>query len=231
MSDKTPISVKPWEVARTAWWGISEDSIRNKIIEVSLREENNLIHLNDNDELYTDLQLESWITPSDDLPVWVETWRVLVADGRPVTWTLVLAKTTSWDEIKILYGDDGEIMVDNGTGTWKNVTTAYFKTQAEYDSLPARKNTDGNLYIIVDTHVHLMSYEEIIALTCDNAVTELNSAATEYYDKFRREWHLFGDCLSDDGTALRERNEPSSLGVLPYIEYSNWTWRKRYSDI
>lgn len=77
----------------------------------------------------------------------------------------------------------------------------------------------------------LLSYEEIVALTCDNAVTELNSAAAEYYDKFRREWHLFGNCLSDDGTALRERNELSPLGVYPYVIYSNWTWRKRYPDI
>lgn len=186
MSDKTPISIKPWEVARTAWWGISEESIRNKIIEVSLRDENNLIHLNDNDELYTDLQLESWITPSDTLPVWVETWRVLVADGRPVTWTLILAKTTSWDEIKILYGDDGEIMVDNGTGTWKNITTAYFKTQAEYNALPARKNTDGNLYIIVDTHLNLMPFEELIELTpTPNAIlAELNTHPEEYAEYY-----------------------------------------------
>lgn len=77
----------------------------------------------------------------------------------------------------------------------------------------------------------LLSYEQIIALSSDDAVTELNSAAVEYYDKFRREWHLLGDCLSDDGTAIRKRNEPWHFGLLPYIAYSNWTWGKRYPDI
>lgn len=72
----------------------------------------------------------------------------------------------------------------------------------------------------------LLSYEQIIALSSDDAVTELNSAAAEYYDKFSREWHLLNDCLSDDGTAIKERNEPSA----PYIKYRNWTWAKRYSD-
>jgi hypothetical protein len=55
-------------------------------------------------------------------------------------------------------------MVDNGTGTWKNITTAYFRTQAEYDALPARKNTDGNLYIIVDTHLTPVTWQELEAM-------------------------------------------------------------------
>jgi hypothetical protein len=77
-------------------------------------------------------------------------------------------------------------MVDNGTGTWKNITTAYFKTQAEYDALPARKNTDGNLYIIVDTHIHFMPFEELIELTpTPNAIlAELNTHPEEYAEYY-----------------------------------------------
>lgn len=121
---KTPILVHPWEVKRQAGDGISEDSLKNKIIDISLREEDNLIKLNEDNELYTDLQLLDGITPSDDLPVGVETGRVLVADGRPATWTLILAKTTSWDEVKFLYADDWKLYADNWTGTFKQI---YFK--------------------------------------------------------------------------------------------------------
>lgn len=77
----------------------------------------------------------------------------------------------------------------------------------------------------------LMEYEEIVALTCDNAVTELNSAAVEYYDKFREEWHLFGGSLSDDGTTLRLRDEPTPSGGYPYISYGNWAWEKEYPAV
>ena len=145
-----------WDKTETGWAWI--EITDNKVVNLILREENNLIKINDDNEVYTDLQLESWITPSDTLPVWVETWRVLVADGRPVNGTLILAKTTSWDEIKILYGDDGEIRVDNGTGTWKtliqesDMKRAFFKTAEEYTALPSSKTSDWNLYIIVDRH-------------------------------------------------------------------------------
>lgn len=197
-----------WDKTETGWAWI--EITDNKVVNLKLRDENNLIQINEDNEVYTDLQLLDGITPSDDLPVGVETGRVLVADGRPVTWTLVLAKTTSWDEIKILYWDDGEIMVDNGTGTWKNITTAYFKTQAEYDSLPARKNTDGNLYIIVDSHHGLLEYSQLIALgSRQTIVSELNSNIIAYYNKYLSENHLYewtdvgwhvSWALSSDGT-------------------------------
>lgn len=125
MNDKTPISVRPWEVAWTAWSWISEDSMGNKIIEVSLRGENNLIKINDNNEVYTDLQLDGGITPSSNFPVGVSAGRVLQANGRPVTWTVTISKTTSWDYTIYLYGDNGDIYIDNGTWTFtKNVQGA-----------------------------------------------------------------------------------------------------------
>lgn len=139
-----------WDKTETGWAWI--EITDNKVVNLILRELNNLIKINSNNEVYTDLQLDDNLLSSAVLPVGVTTGRVLQANGRPVTWTLILAKTTSGDNVKILYGDDGEIRVDNGTGVWKNITTAYFKTQAEYDALPSRKNSDWNLYIIVDSH-------------------------------------------------------------------------------
>lgn len=173
-----------WDKTETGWAWI--EITDNKVVNLILRELNNLTKINSNNEVYTDLQLDDNLLSSAVLPVGVTTWRVLQANWRPVTWTLISAKTTSGDNIKILYGDDGEIRVDNGTGVWKNITTAYFKTQAEYDALPARKNTDGNLYIIVDSHLNLMPFEELIQLTPapDAILTELNKYPKDYAEYY-----------------------------------------------
>ena len=145
-----------WDKNETGWAGIEVTD--NKVINLKLRDENNLIIVNEDNEVYTDLQLEDGIASSDALPIGVNTWRVPQADGRPVTGTLISWKTTSWDWIKILYGDDWKIRVDNGTGTWKilayadDMKLASFVTRSEYQQLPASKTTDGNLYIIVRRH-------------------------------------------------------------------------------
>lgn len=179
-----------WDKTETGWAWI--EITDNKVVNLKLRDENNLIKINEDDEAYVDLQLDDGIEPWDDLPVGVETWRVLVADGRPVNGTLILAKTTSWDEIQLLYWDDWKIYADNGTWTFKTLgwTTAYFKTQAEYDALPQSKESDNNLYIIVDTHKKLLEYSELILLTPDEIVAELNSASQEYINKYTPEWHI-----------------------------------------
>ena len=216
-----------WDKTETGWAWI--EITDNKVVNLKLRDENNLIKINEDDEAYVDLQLDDGIEPWDDLPVGVETWRVLVADGRPVNGTLILAKTTSWDEIQLLYWDDWKIYADNGTWTFKTLgwTTAYFKTQAEYNALPQSKESDNNLYIIVDTHIQLMSYAEICALSCDNAVLELNTAPGAYWRKFSLEWHIYAGCLSDTWQSVRSWAEPSS----PYITI-NWQglWEKDYPD-
>ena len=179
-----------WDKTETGWAWI--EITDNKVVNLKLRDENNLIKINEDDEAYVDLQLDDGIEPWDDLPVGVETWRVLVADGRPVNGTLILAKTTSWDEIQLLYWDDWKIYADNGTWTFKTLgwTTAYFKTQAEYNALPQSKESDNNLYIIVDTHKKLLEYAELILLTPDEIVAELNSASQEYINKYTPEWHI-----------------------------------------
>lgn len=110
------VRIKEWVKDKT-WW-IWIEVTDNEVINLILRSLNNLIHVNDNNEVYVDLQLEDWIESTDTLPIWVNVGRVLQADGRPVTWTLISWQTTSWDRVKILYGDDWKIRVDNGTGSW-----------------------------------------------------------------------------------------------------------------
>ena len=186
-----PVSIYEWEKTVSGWDWI--EVTENKVINLILRELNNLIKINSNNEVYVDLQLDDNLQSTATIPVWVNVWRVLQANGFPVTGTLITAKTTSWDTVKVLYGDDGEIRVDNGTWVWKNITTAYFKTQAEYDALPASKTSDWNLYIIVDTHLRLLEYSELILLTPDEIVAELNSASQEYINKYTPEWHIWYD--------------------------------------
>lgn len=120
--------INPWLEALTAGDGISADDLKDRIISVVLRDENNLLILNWNNELYVDLQLEDWITPNDTLPVGVTTGRVLQADWWIATWTMLCFKTTSWDYVCWIYGDDGKLYVDNGTGTFKQI---YLKSEVD----------------------------------------------------------------------------------------------------
>jgi hypothetical protein len=118
-----------WKKPYTWWKAISIDE--NKVISLNLRDENNLIIYDSwDDEIYVDLQLPDGIEPTDAFPVGVTTGRVLVADDWDITGTIICAKTTSGDNIKLLYGDDWTLWIDNGTGIFKQI---YFK--ADVDSL------------------------------------------------------------------------------------------------
>ena len=116
--DKTPILIHPWEVARTAGAWIDEEALRNKEISVKLRELNNLIQLNADDELYVDLQLPSGIKPTDDFPVGVTTGRILQADWWQQSGTIINSKTTSGDYVRLIYANDGNLYYDPWTWDW-----------------------------------------------------------------------------------------------------------------
>lgn len=103
-------------------WGQAIDIDENKVISLKLRDENNLIIYDEwDDEIYVDLQLPDWLEPTDAFPVWVNTGRVIVADGWDKTWTIVIAKTTSGDYIEFLYADDWTLWIDNATWTFKQI--------------------------------------------------------------------------------------------------------------
>ena len=57
-----PTRIVEWKLPYTWWTGIGIDT--NKVISLLLREENNLIMVNGDNEIYTDLQLAVNITPS-----------------------------------------------------------------------------------------------------------------------------------------------------------------------
>lgn len=121
-----PVRIVEWQLPYT--WGTGIEIDTNKVISLLLREENNLIMVNDENEVYTDLQLASWLTPQSDFPVWVTTGKVLEWDGRPQSWLMLNWKTTSWDYARWIYANDWKIYFDNGTGTWKQV---YYSSEVD----------------------------------------------------------------------------------------------------
>ena len=123
-------------------WGTAIEIDSDKVISLLLREENNLIHLNDDNEIYTDLQLEANIQPTDDFPVGVTVGRVLQADGWTQSGLLLNWKTTSWDYARWIYANDGKIYFDNWLGTWKQV---YYSTEVDSLLNVLRTNIENTL--------------------------------------------------------------------------------------
>ena len=88
-----------------------------------LRLSDNVLHYNDSDELYADLQFENWLTPTSSFPAWVSIWNVVSTDWWD-TWGLLLnAKTNNWEYLRRLYGTDGKLYFDWGTGVFKQILT------------------------------------------------------------------------------------------------------------
>lgn len=120
------VKLTEWDKNETG--GVGIEITANKVVNLLLRSSNNLIKVNWDNEVYTDLQLEDWIATTDTLPVWVTTWRVLQADGWVKSWTMLCFKTTSWDQVTWIYGDDWKLYIDNGTWTFKQI---YLKSEVD----------------------------------------------------------------------------------------------------
>lgn len=121
-----PVRIVEWQLPYTWGTGIGIDT--NKVISILLREENNLIEVNNDNELYTDLQLAVNITPSSDFPVWVTVGKVLQTDWWTQNGLILNRKTTSGDYARWLYWADGKLYFDWGQGTWKQV---YYSSEVD----------------------------------------------------------------------------------------------------
>lgn len=88
-----------------------------------LRATDNVLHYNNDDELYADLQFENWLTPTSWFPAWVSVWAVDSNDWWRESWILINAKTNSWEYIRRLYWDDGKMYYDWWTGVFKTIAT------------------------------------------------------------------------------------------------------------
>ena len=68
----------------------------------------------------------------------------------------------------------------------------------------------------------LRSWEEIIAMTQADAITELNKHPSEYYDKFRSEWHT---TTKSDTIILNHTWSGSSSSTHYQIEWTGYSWK------
>lgn len=114
-----PVRIKDGIIPYTWWQGI--EITDNHVINVLLRALNNLIHVNENRELYVDLQLMDNILPSSDFPVGVTTGKVLQANGWQQSWLILNRKTTSGDYCRWIYANDGKLYYDPWTWVWNQV--------------------------------------------------------------------------------------------------------------
>lgn len=93
------------------------------IVKALLRPYNNLLHYNNRDELYADLQFNNWLTPTSTFPIWVTVWNVNSSDWWQVSWLLVNARTEE-KYIRFLAWDNGKVYIDKWTWVFKEIATA-----------------------------------------------------------------------------------------------------------
>jgi len=133
--------VVEWKKPYTWWKAITVDE--NKVISLNLRDENNLIIYDAwDDEIYVDLQLPDEVMPTDAFPIWITTGRAVVDNWWDLAGTIIIAKTTSGDMIKVLYADNWTLWLDNWTGTFKQI---YFKADVDALLLALRNYIDWEL--------------------------------------------------------------------------------------
>lgn len=107
------VRIKEGVIPYTAGTGI--EITDNKVINVLLRALNNLIMVNEDNELYVDLQLMVGITPESDFPVWVTTGKILQSDWWQQSWLILNRKTTSGDYCRWIYANDQKLYYDPWT--------------------------------------------------------------------------------------------------------------------
>lgn len=110
------VRLRDGEIPYTWWVGI--EITENHVINLLLREANNLIHVDENNKVYVDLQLEDGIEPDDDFPVGVTTWKILQEDWWQQNWLILNWKTTSWDYARLIYAVDWNVYIDIGDWQW-----------------------------------------------------------------------------------------------------------------
>ena len=198
-----------WDKNETGWTWI--EVTENKVINLILRSLNNLIKVNDNNEVYTDLQLDDNLLSTATLPVWVTTGRVLQANGWVATWTLLSFKTTSWNYVYFIFGDDWKLYIDNWTGTFKQI---YLKS--EVDNLFTALRWELATVATSWSYTDLSNIPWVCEITVQLVDTDYIWTATKIWD------------LVDGATIVWHSNGLQGLQWLSiaWVSYTviNWIW-------
>lgn len=228
-----------WKLPYTGWKAI--EITNRKVVNLRLRDENNLIIYDAGDnEIYTDLQLWDEIRPSSEFPVWANVGRAIEDNGWETTGTLVCFKTTSGDNIKLLYADNGKLFIDNGTWTFKQI---YLKS--EVDALLALKQdllTAGDNITIDQNNV-------ISATNTLGPIVHLEIQQIEWFDQWvvddedkLVDWAILvfdaSNAADDSNVITRIYNSDEEVvmefdHIFPYLDNVKqleiWTWMLRIS--
>lgn len=236
------VRIKDWMIPYTG--GIGIEITNNHVINVLLRKLNNLIHVNENRELYVDLQLDDWIQPDDDFPVGVTTGRILQEDWWPQSGLILNRKTTSWDYSRLITATDWNLYVDLGDWVWQllwgggwwviadintktfylpqNVTSGDDLTEAQnaidwyFDDKDPILNWDGSLYVFAYEVINWAN-DSFICFVDPTLSTTLweNSGIMEFWqDKLRV--YFDPDTNEVSGVvSVPHTFNPSGHGVLP----------------
>ena len=215
------VRVVEWKKPYT--WGKAIEVTDEKVINLRLREENNLIIYDEwDDEIYVDLQLRDWIRPLDAFPVGVTTGRVLIADDWDKTGTIICAKTTSGDNIKILYADDWTLWIDNWTWLFKQI---YFR--ADVDLIAQR------LQAQIDV---LYSLWKFLSLWDSANGEPMSFPLTIPYEYSTWDWYMIGNVSSaepavnyrpvgderDDTPSTTQETESIDIGDVYIYDWTTW---------
>ena len=195
----------------TGWTAITVDQL-NKVISLNLRDENNLIEYDvGDDEIYVDLQLGDEIRPTSDFPVWVTVGRAITDNGWWMTGTILVAKTTSGDNIKLFYCDDWKLYIDNGTWTFKQI---YLKS--EVDALLALKQDKLTAWDWIE-----ISEENVISCTKEWIENTMYAS----YDTTNNRWKLEDWTVDDikNNTVIRFFHS-LSFQSIGNIYDANWDY-------
>lgn len=189
--------IKDWEVPYV--WGIWIEITNNHVINVLLRKMNNLIHVNENRELYVDLQLDDGIKPNDDFPVWVTTGKILQADWWQQSWLILNWKTTSGDYNRLIYANDGNVYIDLWDWIWRLLgqggSMFDCNTRTFYLPINVTDYQDPDLAMAQAAYDWFKSNK--------NPILWYNGQMYDFEHDYRREpsdWHLYFWCTELIGT-------------------------------
>lgn len=229
------VVITEWEKRIT--WGTGIEVTANKVVNLLLRAENNLIKVDENNDVYVDLQLEDWILPADTIPVGVTTGRVLQADWWITTGTMLAFKTTSWDVVTWIYWDNGNLYVDNWTGTFKQV---YNKPQVDalFTQLRSELSTvsfTGDFDDLVNKPVLWTAASKDVGTNAgnvpildanwklDSSIVPSTWVMTSYTVTNKSDLTTLSSATKWDIGIVTSENKTYILSNNPYSDINNWT--------
>lgn len=214
------VRIKEGMIPYTWWIGIEVTD--NHVINLLLREENNLIHVNEDNEVYVDLQLDDGILPDADFPVWVTTGKILQSDWWQDSWIILNWKTTSGDYTRLIYANDGKLYYDPWTWVWNEIGwwgwSINVATATALWVIKLWSNTVQTVAPQNPTSVQWRTYA--VQLNADNQAS-VNVPWEEYSSLAEVQWGT-DESLVTTGEKYRWNHKQDQLTAGNNITISNW---------